>query len=109
MEQWWIDDCWTPENTDAYFPGRQFAYSDNKNTHTQTRYLQNAAYIRLKNVTLSYTIPVKFVTRAQVYINGTNLWEATGMYKTLDPEDSMNLTPKYMFHRSYTLGLNITL
>jgi TonB-linked SusC/RagA family outer membrane protein len=109
MEQWWLDDTWSPENTDAYFPGKQFAYSDNKNTHVQTRYLQNAAYIRLKNVTLSYNIPVKFVANAQVYLNGTNLWEATGMYKTLDPEYSTDLVPRYMFQRSFTLGLKVTL
>ncbi|WP_372934626.1 TonB-dependent receptor [Mariniphaga sediminis] len=109
MEQWWIDDSWSPENSDAYFPGKQFAYSDNKNTYEQTRYLQNAAYIRLKNVTLSYDIPVKFVANAQVYLNGANLWEATGMYKTLDPEYSTDLKPRYMFHRSFTLGLKVTL
>jgi TonB-linked SusC/RagA family outer membrane protein len=109
MEQWWIDDSWSPENTNAYFPGKQFAYSDNKNTHEQTRYLQNAAYIRLKNITLSYNIPIKFVEKAQVYLNGTNLWEATGMYKTLDPEYSTDLVPRYMFQRSFTLGLKVTL
>jgi hypothetical protein len=109
MEQWWLDDSWSPENTDAYFPLKQFAYSDNKNTYEQTRYLQNAAYIRLKNITLSYNIPVKFVTNAQVYVNGTNLWEATRMYKTLDPEYSTDLVPRYMFQRSFTLGLKVTL
>lgn len=109
MERWWYEDAWSPENPDAYFPAVQYAYSDNKNTHEQTRYLQNAAYIRLKNVTLSYNIPIKFVSSAQVYLNGTNLWEASGMYKTLDPEYSTDLTPKYMFHRSFTLGLKVTL
>ncbi len=109
MEQWWIDDSWSPENTGAYFPLKQSAYSDNKNTHEQTRYLQNAAYIRLKNITLSYNLPLRFVTNAQVYLNGANLWEATGMYKTLDPEYSTDLKPRYMFHRSFTLGLKVTL
>lgn len=109
MEQWWLDDSWTPENPDAYFPGIQFAYSDNKNTHTQTRYLQNAAYIRLKNLTIGYDIPLKFLNSAYLYLNGANLWEATGMYKTLDPEYSTDLLPQYMFQRSYTMGLKITL
>ncbi len=109
MEQWWIDDSWSPENTNAYFPLKQFAYSDNKNTFEQTRYLQNAAYIRLKNVTLSYNIPVKFAANVQVYLNGTNLWTVSGVYKTLDPEYSSDLTPRYMFQKSFTLGLNVTL
>jgi TonB-linked SusC/RagA family outer membrane protein len=109
MEKWWLEDSWTPENTDAYFPLIQYAYSDNKNTHEQTRYLQNAAYIRLKNITLSYNFPLRYVTNVQVYLNGANLWEATGMYKTLDPEYSTDLVPRYMFHRSFTLGLKVTL
>lgn len=109
MEKWWYEDAWSPENPNGYFPLPQYAYSDGKNTPAQTRYLQNGAYIRLKNVTLSYNIPLKFVSSAQVYLNGTNLWEASGTYKTLDPEDSASLTPKYMFHRSYTLGIRVTL
>ena len=109
MERWWITDTWTPDNPDAYFPGRQFAYSDNKNTYTQTRYLQNAAYLRLKNITFSYVLPFEFLDRAELYLNGTNLWEISGMYKTLDPEYTTDLRPKYMFHRSYTLGLKVAL
>src|SRR5690606_18613574 len=101
MEQWWIDDSWSPENRDAYFPGKQFSYSDNKNTFNQTRCL--------KNVTLSYNIPVKFVQQANIYLNAANLWEASGMYKTLDPEYTTDLTPRYMFHRSFTLGLKATI
>ncbi|GAA5221321.1 TonB-dependent receptor [Membranihabitans marinus] len=108
MEQWWLDDSWSEDNRDAYFPGVQFAYSDNKNTYSQTRYLQNAAYIRLKNLTLGYDIPISFLSSAHVYVNGANLWEATGMYKTLDPEYSTDLIPDYMFQRSYTVGLRIT-
>lgn len=109
MEQWWIDDSWSPENPDAYFPGVQFAYSDNKNTFNQTRYLQNAAYIRLKNVTLSYNLPFNFMQQASIYVNAANLWEASGMYKTLDPEYTTDLVPRYMFHRSFTLGLKATI
>ena len=109
IEQWWIDDSWSPENRDAYFFGLQYTYSDGKNTVAQTRYLQNAAYIRLKNVTLSYRIPLKFVSEAQVYLNGTNLWEASGVYKTLDPEMPSDLVPRYMFQRGYTLGIRLTL
>ncbi|MGV8135656.1 MAG: TonB-dependent receptor [Mangrovibacterium sp.] len=109
IEQWWIDDSWTPENPGAYFPLLQYAYSDGKNTVTQSRYLQNAAYIRLKNVTLSYDIPVKFVSHAQVYLNGTNLLEASGVYKSLDPEQPSDLMGRYWFQRSFTIGLKVTL
>ncbi len=109
MEEWWIDDSWSPENPDGYFPGIQFAYSDGKNVVPQTRWLQNAAYLRVKSVTLSYNVPFKYFQNLQVYINGENLFEFHNMYKTLNPAYTADLEPRYFFHRSFTLGLNATL
>lgn len=109
IEDWWIEDSWSPDNPDGYFPGIQFAYSDNKNYVPQTRWLQNGAYLRLKSVTLSYNIPLKFCESAQVYINGENLGEIHSMYKTLSPWFTSDLTPQYFFHRSLTFGINVTL
>lgn len=42
-------------NTGAYYPKPHF--NTNKNQRTQTRYLQNAAYIRLKNMQIGYSLP----------------------------------------------------
>ncbi len=106
MEEWWIDDSWSPENPDAYFPGIQFAYSDGKNVVPQTRWLQNAAYLRVKSVTLSYNVPFRHFENLQVYINGENLFEFHSMYKTVNPVYTADLTPRYFFHRSFTVGLN---
>ena len=52
-------DFWTPEHTDAYFPR---VYANNgvntaSNRWKQTKYLANAAYLKLQNITLSYTLP----------------------------------------------------
>lgn len=110
MEQYWIDDTWTPDNTDAYFARRRFVSGGTAEAvyGPQTRYLQNAGYMRIKNLTLSYDLPVKFADM-KVYVNGANLWEISGMYSLHDPEEPDNLsTPGYMFYRSYSLGLNIT-
>ena len=109
MEKWWIEDSWSPENVDAYFPGIQFMYSDSKNIQPQTRWLQNAAYLRLKSMTLSYNVPLKFFDSTQVFLSGENLWEIHGMYKSLDPEYSSDLSQRYFFHRSLTLGIKVTL
>ena len=52
--------CWSEENPDAYFPRRRLNYATssfgNKNND---RYLQDASYLRLKNLTFGYTIPFK--------------------------------------------------
>lgn len=76
-------------NMDSYFPRPDF--SSTKNHETQSRYLQNAAYIRLKNVQLGYTLPESFtrkllVSKLRVYVSGENLWTGTQMFKTFDPE-----------------------
>ena len=110
IEQYWIDDTWTPDNTDAYFARRRFVGGASAEAvyGPQTRYLQNAGYMRLKNLTLSYDVPVKFAD-VKIYVNGSNLWETTSMYKLHDPEEQQNrANPGYMFYRSYSLGLNIT-
>ena len=76
-------------NTDAYYP-RPYM-SDSKNVNTQTRYLQNAAYCRLKNLQIGYTIPRKYTSKAgisnlRIYLSGENLATITKMTKLFDPE-----------------------
>jgi hypothetical protein len=90
-------DYWTPENTDAYYP-KPYMHTaggigiyQNRNMQTSDRYLQNAAYIRLKNVTLSYDLPKSIVShvgldKVQVFFTGENLWTSTKLAKMYDPE-----------------------
>lgn len=112
VSQDFIDNSWSPTNTDAYFARPRG--TNQKNIQPQTRFLQNAAYIRLKNVTINYNLPQDIVTKlgmsnASVYLAGQNLWEFTNMYPTLDPEQtpSGNLLQQYTFERSVSLGVRI--
>jgi len=78
-------------NLNGYYPRPIMSWEAKKNTQTQTRYLQNAAYIRLKNVQLGYTIPQEFTKRYGIqklrfYVSGENLLTFTKMTKTFDPE-----------------------
>ena len=59
-------DHWTPENTDAYFPRlKSYIAEGGKDLAiNQTRYLQNAAYLRIKNITIGYTLPKTFTMKA---------------------------------------------
>lgn len=103
-------DYWTEDNTDAYFPAPNW----NKwvNRETSTRYLQNAAYCRVKNITVGYTFPKSLlhkvgISKLRVYIEGENLFTITKLHKAFDPETLSNLT--YPITKKVSIGLNLTL
>lgn len=100
------EDSWTPENVDARYP----AYKPKSaNIQRQTRYLQNAAYIRLKNVSIGYTLPQRIsrtikIERLRVYGAAYNLWEYSKVPNVFDPEV---LSTSYPMIRSFALGVQI--
>lgn len=103
-------DYWTPQNRDAYFARPRFAGGGN--TQSQTKYMQSAAYARLKQLTIGYTFP-KLMTdkiklqRLRVYATGANLFTITSLYKGYDPE-ALSFTT-YPLNRSLSFGLQVTL
>ncbi len=117
---------WTPENPDAYFP-RLRAYealaTDRSLGAVQTRYLQDASYLRLKNLSLGYTLPSRLTERvkiasARVFFAGQNLYEWTKLSKAFDPEgindeqdDSRANGAGFVYPmmRTYTFGIEINL
>lgn len=104
-------DYWTEENRDAYFP-RLHHYGVNGGNHqVSTRYLQNAAYLRLKNVVLGYTIPRSItekvkISRLRVFVQGENLLTFTPLIDSYDPETLNNMT--YPINKKISVGLNLT-
>ncbi len=109
------EDYWTPENTDAYYPRAD--WSGGRNTYTQTRYLQNAAYCRLKNVTLGYTLPRNvsekfYVQNLRVFVSGENLLTITNYTKLSDPElvgvGQWGFGKTYPLSKTMSLGLSVT-
>ena len=90
-------DYWTEDNRDAYYPKPYVAGSGavgrfrNKTSQTVDRYVQNAAYCRLKNLTISYNLPEKWIskihlTKAQIFFSGENLLTFTKLPGMFDPE-----------------------
>lgn len=107
-------DHWTPETPDAYFPRIKayIAESDGSElTAVQTKYLQNAAYCRLKNFTFGYTLP-KHITqkagidRVRFYFSGENLFEFSHLKANLDPEAVDESSKTYPLQRSFSFGFN---
>lgn len=97
-------------NLNAYLPRPLYS---SKNLQKQTRYLQNAAFIRLKNFTLGYTLPKGITDKwgigsTRIFLSGENLWTGTKLAKQFDPETiETNLGNAYPLSRTFSCGLNI--
>jgi TonB-linked SusC/RagA family outer membrane protein len=110
-------------NTNAYFAK---PYQDNqglKNRQPQSRYVLSAAYMRLKNLQIGYTIPQKLtqkvsIYKARIYASGENLLTFTKLPKLMDPETTPASDPTYgglqvaggiyPIAKSLSFGINIT-
>lgn len=89
LPRWHLDNHWTPENTDAYLP-RYVSRLANRSggilREAQTKYLQNVAYLRLKNIQLGYNLPKNLVSKiragnARIYFSAENIWTWSPLYK----------------------------
>lgn len=114
-----VDNSWSPTNTDAYYPVPLY---NSRSKQTQTKYLQNAAYIRLRDLTVGYTFPQQWlqplgVQAFKVFFSAQNLWEATGLYKYVDPDMTGSANNQgeftsdmkgYPFCRTFSFGVNLT-
>ncbi len=111
-QKWFVTDSWSEDNRDAYF-ARPIA-RETKNQQKQTKYLQDASYCRLKNLTVGYDFPKSWlsflhVAKAGVYFSAENLFEFTNVKGAYDPEAAgKNGTMVYPFQRTYSFGLNVT-
>ena len=78
------------------------------------RYLQNASYLRMKNLTFGWNLPKQWISKvflsgASVYVSGENLFEFTKVKGPYDPEAARgNGTMLYPFMRTYSFGINLT-
>ena len=103
-------DYWTEDNPNASLP--RLYNGNNFNYKASDRWVQDGSYLRLKNVTFGYTIPVprKTLERLRVYISGDDVWEHTNMLKVFDPEVGNKPSANYYpFFRTWTFGVNLTL
>lgn len=120
-------DYWREDNRGAYYPkpytagAGAIAQHRNKTQQTCDRYLQNAAYCRLKNLTLSYDLPKEWIgkvglSKTQVFFSGENLLTFTKLAEMFDPEavfTGNNYTSEggknYPMNRILSVGLIVNL
>jgi TonB-linked SusC/RagA family outer membrane protein len=126
-----VGNMWTPEHTDAYFP-RTMSRAASSDTNrelgvAQTRYLQNVAYLRMKNLQVGYNLPARLVSKigartAKVFFSGENMFTWSPLYKVVKNIDVENAVPSdqdlnagstngdgynYPLMKSYSLGLSV--
>ena len=108
-----VDKIWTPENPNALY-GRIYenaGSSQAANQYKSDKFLYNAAYMRVKNITLSYTIPQSFTQRfalksVKLFVSGEDLFTFDHLPAGVDPED---LKWTYPQSSTYSFGINLTL
>ena len=110
-----LADRWSPANPNGYFPRIDFN-NGWKNQLTQSGYLLNTAYMRLKNLQLGYTVPNRLTERIHVYqlrLYGSvdNLATISGVFKHqyVDPELLQSDEKIYPLQRTYSLGLQMNI
>lgn len=129
-----IKTVWSEDNKDAYFPRpRVYSSTGGELAPVNSRYLQNIRYLRLKNLTIGYTLPQKWtraihVDKVRFFFSGENLayWSplkkytkyldpesayrrdtgktSTGMYKNSDAKDAV----AYPWQKTMMFGIDIT-
>jgi TonB-linked SusC/RagA family outer membrane protein len=112
-DKWYYSELKTPEqNAKAKYPRATLTNSAKNNYEQMTDFwLFNGAYFRMKNITLSYTIPSRLtkrfnVQRLRLYTSATDPFSISNFPQGWDPESYANLSA-YMV-KTFTVGAQIT-
>ena len=107
-------DSWTPDNLDAAYPILVPEINSGDNFATSDKWIQNGAYLRLKNVVLGYSLPKSFLDKTKLdgvrfYLSGQNLFTISHFYSGYDPEVSYGGSlggEFYPIMQTFTFGAN---
>ena len=128
---WQLDNHWTVDNPNAYMPRYVSRLANRPGgilREAQSKYIQNVAYLRLKNIQIGYNLPTKWATKiratnARVYCSAENIWTWSPLYKLTRDIDVESIGPSdqlfspggnagdgynYPMMKSVTFGLSIT-
>ena len=110
-------DRWTPANPGATYP-RLSMTGSSKNWESSSFWVQNASYLKMRNLQVGYTVPAKFlapagISRLRLYFSADNLFTITG-FDGVDPEAAYNFgdlsvsSSYYPLTRNYSFGVNVS-
>lgn len=101
-------DSWTVDNPSNRYP---LASKERATSYIDSRYVENASYLKLRNLTIGYTLPIKesFPLKVRVFATASNLFTITP-YTGYDPEVASGTdTGAYPSARSFVFGIDLTL
>ena len=109
----WADNRWSPTNTNGSYPrvDTRTSSSVNGGLYNNTFWLNDASFLRMKNVELGYNLPASVLSRirmqsARIYVNAFNLFTITKV-KDYDPEGNSGSGQFYPQQRIINIGINI--
>ncbi|MFC0775966.1 SusC/RagA family TonB-linked outer membrane protein [Terrimonas alba] len=109
----WADNRWSPTNTNGTYPrvDTRTSSSVNGGSYNSTFWLQNASFLRLKNVELGYNLSPEWLSRIRMqslrlYANAFNLFTITKL-KDVDPEGNSGSGQFYPQQRIINVGVNV--
>ena len=109
LDRW----TWENQNPNASYP--RFTYDETYNRDEFSSFwIEDAAYLRIKNLQVGYTVPRKgiisklHIENLRIYFSGENLWTLTDFFPSYDPEIPVSDGGYYPITSSYSIGLSIT-
>ncbi|HEY4206397.1 MAG TPA: TonB-dependent receptor, partial [Puia sp.] len=109
----WLTDAWTPTHTNARLPIVTESTGNADNFQASDFWLRSGAYLRIKDIQLSYALPKKWlnlakISRISLFVNAEN-WVTFSKYKDFDPESLLNANTLYTYPMLKTIsgGINV--
>ena len=107
-----IYDYWTPTNTGAHYPQPDITGSTS-DVALESLSIVDASYIKIKNITLGYTLPMKIcnkigIQKLRVYGTVTNpfIFAKSDLLKKVDPETGGS--DSYPLYKQFVFGVNLS-
>lgn len=104
---------WRPDNQGADFPRLLPSGSGGNNYLLASQWIRSAAYFRIKNLNIGYSLPKQWLAKAKIsnvriYGSASNLLTISKAWKGFDPEINSANAEFYPLMRTYTFGVNVT-
>lgn len=92
----------------------RFTYNQTYNQRFSTYWMEDASYLRLKNIQLGYTLPAALtkkirIDRCRFYVSADNLFTVTNYFESADPENPIQGGGNYPQIKTFVFGVNLTL
>lgn len=115
IQRWQMEERFHAGNPDknAKYPELAILSTDFYTNNPSDYWIRNATFLRLKNVTLGYRLPARWVQKISLnsvrfYVSGENLFTLTGYYPGWDPEMTTGGSARwYPLSKLYVLGVNV--